>query len=53
MKITKFGHCCLLVEENNLRILIDPGNYLKRADDLKDIDTMLITHSHQDYLDIK
>lgn len=27
MKITKFGHCCLLIEAKKLRILTDLGNY--------------------------
>ncbi|MBI2052837.1 MAG: MBL fold metallo-hydrolase, partial [Candidatus Ryanbacteria bacterium] len=27
MKITKFGHCCLLIKENGVRILTDPGTY--------------------------
>ncbi|MBP9694894.1 MAG: MBL fold metallo-hydrolase [Candidatus Magasanikbacteria bacterium] len=27
MRITKFGHSCLLVEENDVRVLIDPGAF--------------------------
>ena len=52
MKITKFGHCCLLIEENGLRILTDPGSYSTAQNDIKDIDVVLITHEHGDHIHI-
>lgn len=51
MKITKFGHCCLLIEEHLLRILTDPGNY-NTTPDVENIDIILITHEHQDHLHV-
>ena len=53
MKITKFGHCCLLIEEQGLRILIDPGSYSTLQNEVKDIDVILITHEHPDHLHIE
>jgi len=53
MKLTKFGHCCLLIEENELRVLTDPGNYTTAQNDIKDIDIVLITHEHADHLHIE
>lgn len=50
MKITKFGHACLLVETASSRLLIDPGEWSKGFEDLRDIDAVLITHSHPDHL---
>lgn len=53
MKVTKFGHCCLLIEEEGLRILTDPGSYSTRQNDVQNIDVILITHEHPDHLHIE
>jgi len=50
MKITKLGHCCLLIEHKNKRILTDPGEWSNAQNEVKDIDIMLITHEHRDHL---
>jgi len=50
MKITKFGHCCMLIEQNGIRILTDPGNYSTQQSEIKNIDYVLITHEHSDHL---
>lgn len=52
MKITKFVHSCLLIEESDKKILIDPGNYSAEILDLSylsDLSYLLITHEHQDH----
>lgn len=51
MKITKFGHCCLLIEEGELRLLTDPGNY-GDLPDVQGVDVILITHEHGDHAHI-
>jgi L-ascorbate metabolism protein UlaG (beta-lactamase superfamily) len=56
MKITKLVHSCLLVEKDGLKILVDPGNYswssgLVDEAQLKDIQYVVITHSHPDHCD--
>lgn len=52
MKITKFGHCCLLVEENRTKILIDPGSYSTQQNNVKNVNIVIITHNHQDHFQI-
>ena len=52
MKVTKYGHCCLLIEEKGLRILTDPGSFTTAQNDVKSIDIILITHEHADHLHI-
>ena len=51
MKITKLGHCCLLIETKGKRILTDPGSYtVKEHSKLTYIDYILFTHEHPDHL---
>jgi L-ascorbate metabolism protein UlaG (beta-lactamase superfamily) len=50
MKITKYGHCCLLIEDNGVRLLTDPGNMSDGQNFAENIDVVLITHEHQDHL---
>ena len=52
MKITKFPQSCLLIETNDKKILVDPGN-LKYKDEYfniwNNVDIILITHKHPDH----
>lgn len=49
MTITKFGHCCLLLEIRDKRILVDPGRFSDQQNSLTGIDIILITHEHADH----
>ena len=53
MRITKFGHSCLLVEEADARILIDPGAWSTLPEDLQNINAILITHEHPDHMGVE
>lgn len=50
MKITQYGHCCFLVEEQGLTVLTDPGSYSIAQSAARGVDAVLITHEHPDHL---
>ncbi len=52
MKVTKLGHCCLIIEDQGTRILTDPGIYTSAQNDIKNIDYLVVTHEHGDHLHI-
>jgi len=55
MKITKLGHCCLIIEVKGIRILTDPGapDYSRMPEEVKNISAVVITHEHADHLHIE
>lgn len=53
MQITKLGHCCLLVEDQEVRMLTDPGIFsVEQASAVRNIHFVLITHEHRDHFHI-
>lgn len=52
MKIQKINHSCLVVEEEGVKILFDPGVFSKEAADLTGLHYIIITHEHSDHCDI-
>lgn len=53
MRLTKYAHACVLVEDGDARILIDPGVYSPGFETLTDLSAILITHQHADHVDLK
>ncbi len=53
MKITKLGHCCLVLEINGIKIVTDPGSFTETQNELEGINVILITHEHQDHFHIE
>ena len=53
MKIKKLGHCCLLIDTGEVKILTDPGAFtIDSHKEVTGIDIILITHEHADHLHI-
>lgn len=51
MRITHLGHSAVLVETDDARVLIDPGNFSDDWHGVTDLDAVLITHQHPDHAD--
>ncbi len=61
MKITKLGHCCLIIDVSTrlntrgrgIRIMTDPGVYSTLQNEVKDINYIFITHEHPDHFHLE
>lgn len=53
MKITKLGHCCLVIEDKGRRVLTDPGAWTTEQNKVKNIDLIVITHEHPDHFHLE
>jgi L-ascorbate metabolism protein UlaG (beta-lactamase superfamily) len=51
VRITHFGHSCVLLDTGSARLLFDPGVFSAGFEELRDLDAILITHQHFDHLD--
>lgn len=52
MKLTKFAHACVRLEKDGKVLLVDPGTFSEAAA-FERADAILVTHEHQDHLDIE
>lgn len=52
MRVTRYGHSCLLVEDGGARLLLDPGLFSSGFEDLRGLTGVLVTHQHPDHLDL-
>lgn len=51
MQITHLGHSCVLVEQGDARVLLDPGNFSDAWHGLTGLSAVVVTHQHPDHLD--
>lgn len=49
MKLTKFQHACLVVEQDGTVLIVDPGTYSHDFIMPKRVDGIIITHDHPDH----
>lgn len=49
MKVTKYEHACLDIDERGKRLIIDPGNFATSLTDFSNIVGIVITHTHFDH----
>lgn len=51
MRVIKFSHSCVRIEQDGAVLVIDPGTF-SEAEALDGVDAVLITHEHADHLDL-
>lgn len=51
MKITKYEHACIVLEEQGKKLVIDPGGFTPEFGSLDNIEALVITHVHPDHFD--
>lgn len=51
MRLTHFGHSCVLVELHGSTILFDPGNFSHGFEGIEGLDAIMVTHQHPDHAD--
>ncbi|MFD4180907.1 MBL fold metallo-hydrolase [Rhodococcus sp. NPDC058514] len=51
MRLTHFGHSCVLAEIDGATILFDPGTFSHGFEGIAGLDAILITHQHPDHAD--
>ncbi|UJP11216.1 MBL fold metallo-hydrolase [Microbacterium sp. KUDC0406] len=49
MRVTKFEHAALRLDEGGDSLLIDPGSFTSPLDDLRRVVAVVITHEHADH----
>jgi L-ascorbate metabolism protein UlaG (beta-lactamase superfamily) len=53
MKVTKYAHSCLLIEEEGAKVLTDLGSWNPEVPEITGLDAILITHEHADHFDVE
>jgi L-ascorbate metabolism protein UlaG (beta-lactamase superfamily) len=49
MNLTKYGHACLFIGEDNNKLVIDPGDFTELPKDLKNISVLIVSEEHYDH----
>lgn len=51
MKLTKYTHSCVRLEDHNTVLVLDPGGFSEVEEALEGAQHILITHVHPDHFD--
>lgn len=50
MKLTKYGHACMVLEEQGKKLIIDPGEFTPDFGSAENVVAVVVTHVHGDHL---
>jgi L-ascorbate metabolism protein UlaG (beta-lactamase superfamily) len=53
MKLTKYQHSCMVLEERGQKLVIDPGCYTETLGDVSDVVGVVVTHEHDDHMSLE
>jgi L-ascorbate metabolism protein UlaG (beta-lactamase superfamily) len=53
MKITKYEHSCLVIEDHGKQLVIDPGAFTTSLPKLENVCSIIVTHVHQDHFSLE
>ena len=53
MRLVKYRHSCLLVEDGAARLLLDPGSFSQGFEGLTGLTAVIFTHQHADHFDLE
>ncbi|MCU1516871.1 MAG: putative Zn-dependent hydrolase of beta-lactamase fold family [Pseudarthrobacter sp.] len=52
MKLTKFTHACVRLEDDGRVLVLDPGTFSETKEALAGAQAVLVTHEHGDHIDV-
>jgi L-ascorbate metabolism protein UlaG (beta-lactamase superfamily) len=52
MKLTKYTHACVRLEKEGRVLVLDPGAFSELAEALAGAEAVLVTHEHNDHIDV-
>ncbi|MDQ5862445.1 MAG: MBL fold metallo-hydrolase, partial [Actinomycetota bacterium] len=52
MKLTKYTHACVRLEQDGRVLVLDPGTFSETEEALDGAQAVLITHEHGDHVDV-
>lgn len=53
MKLTKYEHACLILDNGQSRLVIDPGCFTNLPDDLSGVGCIIVTEEHVDHFNLE
>lgn len=52
MKLTKYEHSCMVLEQQDRLLVLDPGEHSKSLPSLGNVDAVIVSHMHSDHFDL-